>query len=260
MEVSFNAMGLKREQKQKILCLFLLAPLSSPPKSASLCLLGPLLRHPFIYFVLSAVAYFFHDHIIPSSHARVSTSPFQPYYTNRASLPPNSGPRGVPQSSGARPVTPHVYQAGPGSQMMMIPGQQLPFPSSPQGPAYFIPGQVGHRERERERSGFRSCDAGWCSLSICFSLHLRSTDQRHTLRHPSNTQSKRERQASTQAPALLNMVLMVRGSSQGLTPATHTPTAQRLPQPPKVMFHMMWNHLLLFRYLQSISQILLKKR
>ncbi|KAL7400529.1 hypothetical protein ABVT39_013470 [Epinephelus coioides] len=66
----------------------------------------------------------------------------QPYYANRASLPPSSGPRGVPPSSGPRPVTPtHVYQPGPGSQMMMIPGQQLPFPSSPQGPAYFIPGQ-----------------------------------------------------------------------------------------------------------------------
>ncbi|XP_022078022.2 eukaryotic translation initiation factor 4 gamma 1 isoform X4 [Acanthochromis polyacanthus] len=66
----------------------------------------------------------------------------QPYYTNRASLPPSSGPRGVPPSSAPRPVTPtHVYQAGPGSQMMMIPQQQLPFPSSPQGPAYFIPGQ-----------------------------------------------------------------------------------------------------------------------
>ncbi|TKS81437.1 Eukaryotic translation initiation factor 4 gamma 1 [Collichthys lucidus] len=66
----------------------------------------------------------------------------QPYYTNRPSLPPSSGPRGVPPNSGPRPVTPtHVYQAGPGSQMMMIPGQQLPFPSSPQGAAYFIPGQ-----------------------------------------------------------------------------------------------------------------------
>ncbi|KAK2846861.1 hypothetical protein Q5P01_009860 [Channa striata] len=65
----------------------------------------------------------------------------QPYYSNRASLPPSSGPRGVPPSSAPRPVTPtHVYQPGPGSQMMMIPGQQLPFPSSPQGP-YFIPGQ-----------------------------------------------------------------------------------------------------------------------
>uniref|UniRef100_A0A665UBE5 Eukaryotic translation initiation factor 4 gamma 1 n=1 Tax=Echeneis naucrates TaxID=173247 RepID=A0A665UBE5_ECHNA len=66
----------------------------------------------------------------------------QPYYTNRASLPPGSGPRGVPPSNAPRPVTPtHVYQPSPGSQMMMIPGQQLPFPSSPQGPAYFIPGQ-----------------------------------------------------------------------------------------------------------------------
>ncbi|XP_040901885.1 eukaryotic translation initiation factor 4 gamma 1-like isoform X3 [Toxotes jaculatrix] len=66
----------------------------------------------------------------------------QPYYANRPSLPPGSGPRGVPPSSAPRPVTPtHVYQPGPGSQMMMIPGQQLPFPSSPQGPTYFIPGQ-----------------------------------------------------------------------------------------------------------------------
>uniref|UniRef100_A0A7N6F6R8 Eukaryotic translation initiation factor 4 gamma 1 n=1 Tax=Anabas testudineus TaxID=64144 RepID=A0A7N6F6R8_ANATE len=66
--------------------------------------------------------------------------PRQPYYTNRASLPPSSGPRGVPPSSAPRPVTPtHVYQQG--SQVMMISGQQLPFPSSPQGPAYFIPGQ-----------------------------------------------------------------------------------------------------------------------
>ncbi|TNN39039.1 Eukaryotic translation initiation factor 4 gamma 1 [Liparis tanakae] len=66
----------------------------------------------------------------------------QPYYTNRASLPPSGGPRGVPPNSGPRPVTPtHVYQPGPGSQMMMIPGQQLPFQSSPQVPAYFIPGQ-----------------------------------------------------------------------------------------------------------------------
>ncbi|XP_047247457.1 eukaryotic translation initiation factor 4 gamma 1-like isoform X4 [Girardinichthys multiradiatus] len=63
----------------------------------------------------------------------------QPYYTNRGSLPPSSGPRGVPSSNAPRPVTPtHVYQAGPGSQMMMIPQQQLSFPSSPQGPAYFI--------------------------------------------------------------------------------------------------------------------------
>ncbi|XP_076590783.1 eukaryotic translation initiation factor 4 gamma 1 isoform X3 [Chaetodon auriga] len=75
-------------------------------------------------------------------HQQGSFRSLQPYYANRASLPPSSGPRGVPPSSGPRPVTPtHVYQAGPGSQMMMIPGQQLPFPSSPQGPAYFIPGQ-----------------------------------------------------------------------------------------------------------------------
>ncbi|XP_061574767.1 eukaryotic translation initiation factor 4 gamma 1-like isoform X3 [Cololabis saira] len=64
----------------------------------------------------------------------------QPYFANRASMAPNSGPRGVPPSSAPRPVTPsHVYQ--PGSQMMMIPQQQLPFPNSPQAPAFFIPGQ-----------------------------------------------------------------------------------------------------------------------
>ncbi|XP_030599863.1 eukaryotic translation initiation factor 4 gamma 1 [Archocentrus centrarchus] len=75
-------------------------------------------------------------------HQQGSFRSLQPYYPNRASLPPSSGPRGVPPSSGPRPVTPtHVYQAGPGSQMMMIPQQQLPFPSSPQGPAYIIPGQ-----------------------------------------------------------------------------------------------------------------------
>ncbi|XP_056229786.1 eukaryotic translation initiation factor 4 gamma 1-like isoform X2 [Seriola aureovittata] len=75
-------------------------------------------------------------------HQQGSFRSLQPYYTNRASLPPGSGPRGVPPSSAPRPVTPtHVYQPGPGSQMMMIPGQQLSFPSSPQGPAYFIPGQ-----------------------------------------------------------------------------------------------------------------------
>nr|XP_020441839.1 eukaryotic translation initiation factor 4 gamma 1 [Monopterus albus] len=75
-------------------------------------------------------------------HQQGSFRSLQPYYTNRASLPPSSGPRGVPPSSAPRPVTPtHVYQTGPGSQMMMIPGQQLPFPSSPQGPTYFISGQ-----------------------------------------------------------------------------------------------------------------------
>ncbi|XP_028319881.1 eukaryotic translation initiation factor 4 gamma 1 isoform X3 [Gouania willdenowi] len=56
--------------------------------------------------------------------------PRQPYY-NRASLPSSSGPRGVSSSSAPRPVAPtHVYQ--------MIPQQQLSFPSSPQGTAYFI--------------------------------------------------------------------------------------------------------------------------
>uniref|UniRef100_A0A3Q2ZGZ8 Eukaryotic translation initiation factor 4 gamma 1 n=1 Tax=Hippocampus comes TaxID=109280 RepID=A0A3Q2ZGZ8_HIPCM len=69
--------------------------------------------------------------------------PRQPYYANRTSLPPSSGPRGVPTSSAPRSGTPtHVYQPHPGSQMMVIPGQQLPFPSSPQGAAYFIQGQV----------------------------------------------------------------------------------------------------------------------
>uniref|UniRef100_A0A8C7VB02 Eukaryotic translation initiation factor 4 gamma, 1a n=1 Tax=Oncorhynchus mykiss TaxID=8022 RepID=A0A8C7VB02_ONCMY len=58
-----------------------------------------------------------------------------PYYANR----PTSVTR-VQTSSGPRPVGPtHIYQ--PGSQMMMIPGQQLSFAGSPQG--YFIPpGQV----------------------------------------------------------------------------------------------------------------------
>ncbi|XP_070762632.1 eukaryotic translation initiation factor 4 gamma 1 isoform X1 [Enoplosus armatus] len=78
----------------------------------------------------------------PPPQMNPTPQPRQPYYASRASLPPSSGPRGVPPASGPRPVTPtHVYQPGPGSQMMMIPGQQLPFPNSPQGPAYFIPGQ-----------------------------------------------------------------------------------------------------------------------
>uniref|UniRef100_A0A8C6LYL9 Eukaryotic translation initiation factor 4 gamma 1 n=1 Tax=Nothobranchius furzeri TaxID=105023 RepID=A0A8C6LYL9_NOTFU len=72
-------------------------------------------------------------------HQQGSFRSLQPYYANRASLPPSTGPRGVPPSA-PRPVTPtHVYQAG--SQMMMIPQQQLSFAGSPQGPAYFIPGQ-----------------------------------------------------------------------------------------------------------------------
>lgn len=86
----------------------------------------------------------FYSSFSPSMYLLHLPPALQPYYTNRPSLPPSSGPRGVPPNSGPRPVTPtHVYQAGPGSQMMMIPGQQLPFPSSPQGAAYFIPGQVG---------------------------------------------------------------------------------------------------------------------
>ncbi|XP_028974972.2 eukaryotic translation initiation factor 4 gamma 1a isoform X4 [Esox lucius] len=58
----------------------------------------------------------------------------QPYYANRPAMN-TSAPR-VQTSSGPRPVGPaHVYQTG--SQMMMIPGQQLSFTSSPQ--SYFIP-------------------------------------------------------------------------------------------------------------------------
>lgn len=112
-----------------------------------ICLSFTLIPIPFLFPHFPLASYVFLTlHFSPSSCTLVSLPlpPLQPYYTNRASLPPSSGPRGVPPSSGPRPVTPtHVYQAGPGSQMMMIPGQQLPFPSSPQGPAYFIPGQVG---------------------------------------------------------------------------------------------------------------------
>ncbi|XP_061684261.1 eukaryotic translation initiation factor 4 gamma 1-like isoform X4 [Syngnathoides biaculeatus] len=66
----------------------------------------------------------------------------QPYHTNRRSLPSSTGPQAVPPSSAPRPVTPsHVYHPVPGSQIMMLPGQQLPFASSPHGAAFFIPGQ-----------------------------------------------------------------------------------------------------------------------
>lgn len=76
--------------------------------------------------------------------------PPQPFYTSRTGLAPSTGSRGIPPSSAPRAVTPtHVYQAGPGSQMMMIPQQQLSFPSSPQGPAYFIPGQVSNASKMR---------------------------------------------------------------------------------------------------------------
>lgn len=133
----FFCYGFGRLIRQTIVVFHLLAPLYSPSKSDSLCLL---------YIVLCChVSYT--SKWSPSLMSVPPFSSFQPYYTNRASLPPNSGPRGVPQSSGPRSVTPtHVYQASPGSQMMMIPGQQLPFPSSPQGPAYFIPGQVRHTQ------------------------------------------------------------------------------------------------------------------
>uniref|UniRef100_A0AAZ3NPT0 Eukaryotic translation initiation factor 4 gamma 1 n=1 Tax=Oncorhynchus tshawytscha TaxID=74940 RepID=A0AAZ3NPT0_ONCTS len=58
----------------------------------------------------------------------------QPYYANRPTMP--TSVTRVQTSSGPRPVGPtHIYQ--PGSQMMMIPGQQLSFAGSPQG--YFIP-------------------------------------------------------------------------------------------------------------------------
>uniref|UniRef100_A0A3Q0S2G9 Eukaryotic translation initiation factor 4 gamma, 1a n=1 Tax=Amphilophus citrinellus TaxID=61819 RepID=A0A3Q0S2G9_AMPCI len=58
----------------------------------------------------------------------------QSYYQNRPTMAA-SAPR-VQGNSGPRPVTAtHVYQ--PGSQMMMIPQQQLPFASSTQ--SYFIP-------------------------------------------------------------------------------------------------------------------------
>ncbi|XP_057694695.1 eukaryotic translation initiation factor 4 gamma 1-like [Corythoichthys intestinalis] len=65
----------------------------------------------------------------------------QSYFTNRPGLPYSSGPRAVPTSSAPRPTPTHVYQPAPGSQMMMISGQHLPFPSSPQGAAYFIQAQ-----------------------------------------------------------------------------------------------------------------------
>ncbi|XP_059914282.1 eukaryotic translation initiation factor 4 gamma 1a isoform X5 [Gadus macrocephalus] len=67
-------------------------------------------------------------------HPAPSPGLTQPYYPNRPTMP-TSAPR-VQTSSGPRPVGPtHVYPAG--SQMMMIPQQQISFPGSPQG--YFIP-------------------------------------------------------------------------------------------------------------------------
>ena len=62
---------------------------------------------------------------------------YQPYYPNRPAMP-TSAPR-VQTSSGPRPVGPtHVYPTG--SQMMMIPQQQLSFAGSP---GYFIPPWTG---------------------------------------------------------------------------------------------------------------------
>ncbi|KAL0965959.1 hypothetical protein UPYG_G00288670 [Umbra pygmaea] len=59
----------------------------------------------------------------------------QPYYANRPTM--TTSTTRVQTSSGPRPVGPtHVYQTT-GSQMMMIPGQQLSFPSPHQG--YFMP-------------------------------------------------------------------------------------------------------------------------
>ncbi|CAL8366789.1 unnamed protein product [Boreogadus saida] len=70
----------------------------------------------------------------PPPQMNPAPQPRQPYYPNRPTMP-TSAPR-VQTSSGPRPVGPtHVYPAG--SQMMMIPQQQISFPGSPQG--YFIP-------------------------------------------------------------------------------------------------------------------------
>lgn len=139
--------------------------------------------------------------------------PVQSYYNNRTSLPPSSASRGVPPSSGPRPVAPtHVYQAG--SQMMMIPGQQLPFPSSPQGPAYFIPGQVGQVQTHVALSPFSV--KIHLNSDLYHLISFLSTVQQPMWPHPSSTLSKQAPPASTQAPALQNMVLMVRGSVQAL--------------------------------------------
>ncbi|XP_062337646.1 eukaryotic translation initiation factor 4 gamma 1a isoform X3 [Osmerus eperlanus] len=70
----------------------------------------------------------------PPQQMNPAPQPRQPYYQNRPAMP-SSAPR-VQTSSGPRPVGPtHVYQTG--SQMMMIPQQQLSFAGSPQ--SYFIP-------------------------------------------------------------------------------------------------------------------------
>ncbi|MEQ2158444.1 hypothetical protein GOODEAATRI_012300 [Goodea atripinnis] len=69
----------------------------------------------------------------PPPQMNSAQQPRQSYYQNRATMA-TSAPR-VQASSGPRSVAPtHVYSAS--SQMMMIPQQQLPFASPPQG--YFI--------------------------------------------------------------------------------------------------------------------------
>ncbi|XP_030630375.1 eukaryotic translation initiation factor 4 gamma 1a [Chanos chanos] len=72
----------------------------------------------------------------PPPQMNTAPQPRQPYYPNRPNLP-SSAPR-VQTGSTPRPVAPaHVYQPA-GSQMMMIPQQQLQFSNS-QGATYFIP-------------------------------------------------------------------------------------------------------------------------
>jgi len=56
-------------------------------------------------------------------------------------------------------------------------------------------------------------------------VYFHSTGHQPMWPHPSNTQSQEAPQASTQAPVLLNMVLMVRGSTWGLTLHTERLTA-----------------------------------
>ncbi|XP_036409955.1 eukaryotic translation initiation factor 4 gamma 1a isoform X2 [Megalops cyprinoides] len=71
----------------------------------------------------------------PSAQMNAAPQPRQQYYQNRPGLP-GASPR-VQTSSAPRPVGPtHVFQ--PGTQMMMIPQQQLSFGNS-QNPAYLFP-------------------------------------------------------------------------------------------------------------------------
>uniref|UniRef100_A0A671XZL3 Eukaryotic translation initiation factor 4 gamma 1 n=1 Tax=Sparus aurata TaxID=8175 RepID=A0A671XZL3_SPAAU len=135
----FHVRGLRAVTNNSFICCPLFYPSFHPiPSSCGISLIIISLPPSLSLFPILSITPLFSPFFCLSPPSPT----LQPYYTNRANLPPSSGPRGVPPSSGPRPVTPtHVYQAGPGSQMMMIPGQQLPFASSPQGPAYFIPGQ-----------------------------------------------------------------------------------------------------------------------